>query len=513
MGDGGRHLYQAPPDTFIEIGGTLPLTPSSGARRFGVAALAAAAVAGGLPAAPAHAASNPISLSIWGNDAIVGVPGIGKDLAVGLNVETTTAPTGTATNVKLSVDFSALAGIATISSSNAGCATSGTVLTCSFGTVNITNWVADPSVHLHIQPTAGAKAGQTGQFTMTASADGVAPVSSPPNNVTLADGADLVGSGYAPAGQSPPPVQVALNTTVATPKLTVTNAGSESAQGVTIVFNSAYEYAFSGLAANCQYAANANSFGRLVFASCYFPNVIPAGDVYALQNTPTLAVGPDTIENFEAIFSAQIVPGYQPPSAVDSTLTWTAGTGAPLVLTKASGPGTPTTTPVQVTQSGIDPSDGWNNLVYEATNGVSTDLAALGARVVPPRNSRAPGPHGSTVGVTVGVHNNGPGTEDFGPALRDAADLQFIPPPGTTVATMPSNCSAANGGIYVCSMAQILRYSTSANVTFTLNVPAGGATGPGRVFVYHGWNGGIPTGPDGYDNNWADNFASVVIIP
>jgi hypothetical protein len=330
--------------------------------------------------------------------------------------------------------------------------------------------------------------------------------------VTLADGPDLVGSGYTPADQNPPPIQVALNTTVATPKLTVTNAGSESAQGVTIVFNSAYEYPFSGLAGNCQYAANAQSNGRPVFASCYLPNILAAGDVYSLQNTPTLTVGPDTIHGFEAIFSADVVPGYQPPSAVDSTLTWTAGTGAPLVLTKTSGPGTPATTPVQVTQTGIDPNDGWNNLVYQASNGVSTDLAAIGARIVPPRNSRAPGPNGSTATVTVGVYNNGPGTEDFGPALLDAADLQFTPPPGTTVAAMPSNCFAANGGIYVCSMAQILRPSTSAKVTFTLNVPAGGATGPGRVFIYHDANGMPPTGPDAYDTNWADNFASVTIV-
>ncbi|HEV3173950.1 MAG TPA: hypothetical protein VGZ32_26605 [Actinocrinis sp.] len=470
----------------------------------GVAALTAVAtVSGGLAAAPARADSNPISISVFGSDTTLGVSGIGKDLTAGLNVETSTSPTGTATNVTLAIDFSGLAGMATISTSNPACTTSGTVITCDFGAVNITDYIAIPSptVQIHVSPVAGAQVSQVGQYTLTGSADGVAPVSIP-QNVTLADGPDMTGSGYAPYG-SPPPVPVALKSKVSTPKLTVTNDGSASAEGVTIVFNSAYEFPFYGLARNCEYAANHYSYGSLLFASCYFPNVITPGDAYTLENTQRFTVRPDTIHDFESIFSADIVPGYQPPTAVDSTLKWVPGTEDPLVLTKTSGPGTPTTTPVHVTQTNIDPYDGWNNLVYQASNGVSTDLAAIGAKVEAPK--------GSTVNVTVGVHNNGPGTEDFGPALADAADLQFTPPPGTTVTAVPSNCFLANNGAYVCSMAQILRYSTSAKVTFTLQVSATGATGEGQVFVYHGSNGGTPTGPDVYDTVWTNNVAPVRI--
>ena len=484
----------------------MPLIQLLSARRVGVAALTAvAAVSGGLAAAPAHADdSNPISISAFGSDTTLGVSGVGKDLTAGLNVETSTSPTGTATNVTLAVDFSGLAGMATISTSNPDCTTSGTVITCDFGTFNITNYIAIPSpiVQIHLTPVAGATVGQTGQYTLTGSADGVTPVSVQ-QNVTLADGPDLTGSGYELPDSNVPPVQVALKSKVSSPKLTVTNGGSTSAEGVTIVFNSAYELPFIDLARNCQYAANPYSYGRLLLASCYFPNVITPGDAYALEKTQQFSVAPDTIHNFETIFSAHVVPGYQPPSAVDSTLKWIPGTEDPLVLTKTSGPGTPTTTPVQVTQTNIDPYDGWNNLVYQASNGVSTDLAAIGAKVEAQK--------GSTVNVTVGVHNNGPGTEDFGPGLVDAADLQFTPPPGTTVATVPSNCFLANNGAYVCSMAQILRYSTSAKVTFTLQVSAGGATGEGQVFVYHGANGPTPSGPDAYDTVWTNNLAPVRI--
>ncbi len=469
----------------------------------GVAALTTvAAVSGGLAAAPAHADSNPISVSVFGSDTTLGVSGIGKDLTAGLNVETSTSPTGTATNVTLAVDFSGLASLATITTSNPACATSGTVITCDFGTIDITNYIARPSplVQIHVSPVAGAQVGQAGQYTLTGSADGVAPVSIS-QNVTLADGPDLTGAGYELPDSNTPPVEVALKSKVSSPTLTVTNGGSTSAEGVTIVFNSAYELPFIDLARNCEYAATPSSYGHLLLASCYFPNIITPGDAYALENPQRFTVAPDTIHDFETIFSAHVVPGYQPPSAVDSSLKWIPGTEDPLVLTKTGGPGTPTTTPVHVTQANIDPYDGWNNLDYQASDGVSTDLAAIGAKVEAPK--------GSTVNVTVGVHNNGPGTEDYGPALLDAADLQFTPPPGTTVTTVPSNCFLANNGAYVCSMAQILRYSTSAKVTFTLQVSAGGATGPGQVFVYHGANGPTPSGPDVYDTVWTNNFAPV----
>ncbi len=478
---------------------------SFSARRFGALVTAAAGVFAVCTAAPAHADAVPIMVSPDAQDSTIAVSGPGKDATTSVQVMDNSVDTVTATNVTLSFDLSPLAGVVDATVSDPRCSTAGTSITCDLGSVTLTDWGSDTvQIPLHLRAAAGATAGESAQYTLTASADGVDPVSSwQPTTVTLADGPDLTGSGWDTDGTNGFQA-VTLGSTVSTPKFTAENLGSQDAEGITVVFVTPYEFPFVNLASNCEYARNPNQYLSVSFASCYFDDVIQPGDAYTVQNPQRFTVRRDTISQFGSYVSAQILPGYQPGSAYNSSVTWFHGTQAKLVLAHTGGADAPAKAVGQTPQTGIDAQDGWLAQRYRAANGVSSDLAAVG--------TRAKAGTDGTVTVTVGIRNYGPGTLDFGPVGSPAGVLRFTAPSGATVTTVPDGCwFPYESTDYQCSTTGTFKTHTTQYFTFTLSVPSTGVTGPGAVVVYHGGEGPVPTGADVYDTVWSNDTATVIV--
>lgn len=469
--------------------------------RLGVAGLAAAAAVAA--AAPAHADTTPIGvISVGAQDLTIGASGPGADLPVSFSIFPESIATTTYTNAVLSIDTSGIAGVAAASTTDSRCSTSGTTIDCALGSLTATDFSsATADVTLHLKAVSGAAAGQSGRLAMTGSADGIAPTTSfQPTTITLADGPDLVAP---PISQGF--VDVTLGSTITTPHVALHNVGSQAAQGVTLVYRTPYEFPFIHLARNCAYASNPGTNGSLTVASCYFDNVIAVDQTYTLKRSQQVAVRTDSVYNFGSYVSVQAYPGYQPPSAAAPDVTWVRGTEQQLKLVK-TGSGPSGHTPAHVTQTNINQFDGNSAQSYRVTDGVSSDLAALGDTVT------AAG--GSTVPVTIGVRDNGPGSLDFGPAGLPAAQITFTPPPGTTVTSAPNGCFLNfNSPTYLCQSTYLFLRDTTQTFTFQLQVPVGGATGAGSVSVSHGTEGPPPTGPDVYDTTWDNDVAPVTINP
>lgn len=467
--------------------------------RLGVAGfVAAAAVA---VAAPAHADTTPIGyINIDAQDLTIGAAGPGDDLKIDFGVQATSNAATTFTNATLTIDVSGLAGVAAATSADSRCSTSGTTVICALGSLTAVDSFGGTTVTLHLKAVSGASAGQSGLLTMTGSADGIAPTPAfRPATITLADGPDLVTPPF-PASFT----DVKRGSTITTPHVTLQNIGSESAQGVTIVYTTPYEFPFVHLARNCEYASYPGTSGSLTVASCSFDNIIRVGQTYAVKKSQQTRVRTDSVFEFGSYIGIQVYPGYRPPSAAAPDLTWVRGTEQQLELAKTAGGGPSSRTSTHATQADINQFDGNYAQSYRVTDGVSSDLAVTGDTVTAAA--------GSTVPVTIGVHENGPGSLDFGPVGTPAALVTFTPPPGTTVTSVPDGCGLNfDNPTYACDSSLLFLRGTTQTFTFQLKVSAGGVTGAGSVSVIHGWNGAPPTGPDVYDTDWDDNTAAVTI--
>jgi hypothetical protein len=469
--------------------------------RLSAAGLLAAAVAA--TAAPAHADTPIGNIDVYPQDLTIGASGPGADLPIGFSINPATGPTETFTNVTLSIDTSALAGVATATSADSRCSASGTEINCALGTVTTSDFISSfTTVDIHVKAASGAVAGQSGQLTMTGSADGIPPAPAfQPSTITLADGPDLVTPTTSQAFTG-----VTRGSTITMPHITLDNVGSQSAEGVTMVFMAPYEFPITHLARNCEYASYPTTGIGWTVASCYFDNVIQPGATYTLKRPQQSTVRADSIFGFRSFISLQAFPGYQPPSAAAPGLTFVRGTEQQLRLDKTSDGGTSTTTSTQVTQANLNQGDGVFTQKYQVDDGVSSDLAAIGDSVTAAA--------GSTVPVTIGVKENGPGSLDFGPTGISAAEITFTPPPGTTVTSIPDGCSLNGDGVtYLCNSNLLLVVGASQTFTFQLQVSAGGTTGAGSVNVIHSSEGPPPTGPDVYDTTWDNNNAPVTIDP
>lgn len=467
-------------------------------RTLSAVGLLAAGACALLGTSAAHASSSTVSMTVDASDTTIGVTGPGRDIPITLSANTNAA-TYAYSNVTVSIDTSGLAGVATATTTQSNCTTSGTTITCDLGTVTEKN--VGLTMKLHVTGAAGATSGETGQLALRAWADGVAPAStSQPTTVTLADGPDLSFANNA-YGRGAPDVNLTRGQTYTTPHYTFTNFGSQSAEGVTIMYTAPYEAPFTNLASNCQYAGD----GEPTEAVCYFPNVIQPGESDVISTPQQATIRQDTIAGFREYVHVQSAPGYQSGSAIDSSLKWYSGTGPALAIQPTSG--TQTTTATKVAQEDISGTDMSTSQTFYVTDGVPADLAAVGARV------NASG--GSNVTVTVGAHNNGPGTVDFGAAGISSENVFFTAPSGTTVTKAPSGCRPVTPGVeYQCApdLGSLFITGTNRNYTFTLRISASGVHSDGTVSVVRGWDDGVtPSGPDVYDTDWSNDTARVVV--
>lgn len=487
----------------LNLWGDLFMPQHRHARGLGAVGLVTAVACAVVGTPAAHAAGGDVSITASASDATIGITGPGRDIPITVGTDAEPATT-TYTNVTVSIDLSGLAGVATATTTQSGCTTTAEKIVCDLGSVSENDsWL---TMMLHVTPVSGAKAGGTGQFTLTSWADGVAPADGyQPTTITLADGPDVRFPGNPNGGGSSTTVDLSRGQTYTTPQFTFSNVGSENAEGVTIFYTAAYEAPFVNLASNCQYGAPSTDAGRPTFASCYFPNVIQPGESDTITIPQQLTIRADAIAHFHGFVEVQVVPGYEAGSNGDSTLTWFSGTGPALAIQPATG--TQASAASKVAQTDIDPTGQFVNQDFQVIDGVPADLAAVGAKVT--------AGNGSTTTVTVGAHNNGPGSVDFGAAGISPEVVTFTAPSGTTVTKAPADCQTLTAGSkYMCEpgMGAVFVAGTTQNYTFTLAISAGGARSIGSVTVVHGWDAGpTPGGPDVYDSDWSNDTARVVV--
>lgn len=469
------------------------------ARMLGAVGLLTAGACALLGTPAAHASSSSGAIEVYGINTTIGLSGPGRDIPISLVTDATPSPAYA--NATVSIDTSQLTGIATVTTTQAGCTTAGTKITCDLGSMTTSGL----SMTVHAAAAPGVKAGAKGQLLLTAWADGVAPTTEQsPTTVAVGDGPEL--RFFQPVDVPNP---LSLGQIYTAPQYTFENYGSQNAEGVTIVFKVPYEAPFVNLASNCQYAADANDGGKPTHAACYFPNIVQPGESDVIATPPQVQIRKDTIAGYFGYVEDQAEPGYRPGSAVDGSLTWFNGTGPALTIRPTSG--SQANTPTETAQTDIDPLGESVSTGFQVPNGASADLTAIGA-------TATAGAKGSSVTVTVGVHNNGPGAIDFGSWATGADDLIFTAPSGTTVSAtngiVPGCVSITDGVKYDCrpSRGSLLMAGQSRTYTFTLLIRGSGSHTDGTVTVDHGPASGFaPAGPDDYDTDWSNDTAHVVL--
>lgn len=278
--------------------------------------------------------------------------GLGK--TVGLNLYGSASAVTTFQGITVQIDFSALAGIATVTPQSSACTTAGTIITCtapafkasipgdtSQGAVPFSGQESIPFTFAGI---AGGMTGASADPVVSLTAGSGVSTDSYQSSVTLADGPDLVITTPEPAVgiTTEPTAQVSAGTSY-NRSLKFTNYGDVAAQGVTVeVSTFGYGVDIPELRKGCEYEAPYT-------ADCYIPDLIAPGASETL--TPAFQFLTTTDLMWQTVQLA-VVPGYA------SLQPYTTGAGKAFSLTDSTGAAQVPVTG-QTSQSGIESTSVW----------------------------------------------------------------------------------------------------------------------------------------------------------
>ncbi|MFF7634107.1 hypothetical protein ACFZB9_13265 [Kitasatospora sp. NPDC008050] len=372
----------------------------------GLTALPAHAAAGGLTISGAAAYALPTDGSVQNIDVTVTAPGA-------------SSPQGG----KLTIDLSALAGIATFQSS-ASCTSQGSIVTCAQSVgPRIGN-----QIELPFQAVKGAKLGAGGKLHLTATTEDGGSASF--------DTVLTVGGSKLSVKQIPAQNGVKVGSTVST-GLDITNNGPLASTRTTIEIYSSVALPFHQQYGNCEYGKGANDYSST--AICTIDTGIAPGETVHLDPVQ-FDVSSQALENF-----VEFAVSPQPfDNSYNSGVTFTQGSGPHLTLGK---PESPVTGPSTIADLGRN-----SEAELDVTAVNHADYVALGSW-----QPQAGGKQGT---LEVGLRNDGPAlfSNRSGSSI---ADLQVILPAGVKATTVPNGCllqthltDAANRTMYRCDTKQ-----------------------------------------------------------
>jgi hypothetical protein len=357
----------------------------------------------------------------------------------------------------------------------------------------------------------GTPAGTEADLTVTASAPNATGTSYPyPESVEVVDGPNLI---VTPT-QSP---TLSLNRgdKSALPQITVTNDGTQPAQGVTINFGSGYYLDFAHNQSNCALSAP-GLFGTGLI--CYVDAVIQPGETYVIADAPAFRVRNDVPPGASDSYQVTFTPGDETADMEQYNGPYTTGTGTPLALKRTVGTG-----PLQTTTQSVQQDNFPNNWSQDAAggnvdilDGIATDLAVIGDHAAVTGTGAA-----AAATVEVGVRDAGPATL-INRAGTGVAHVQFTVPSGATVTAAPSNCmpvttdgswpqqGAPGYSVYDC-FPYALKAHTRAVWDFTLTLAPGVTKATGSVMIHYVGDSGPGPFPDGWDSDPTNDTAPVVV--
>lgn len=447
----------------------------SRATRLGAAALLAVTAAGAV-ASPAAAEIDPGWVSGWLGDLTIGAAGAPARTA-GLSLSS-----GGATNPRVTIDLSGLAGVATATLPD-WCVTEATSATCpmpptatpdEFGTLNGT-------VPIVLRAAAGAADGASGTISYTALADGVEGWAQQATVTVHAgqDAVDLVDayvSGAATGDRLAMPVALI-------------SAGDRPVDDlrVTLRFPVGLQPAAYR---NCRYGAG-DQLSTIVV--CTVGGELAPGARYEVPGGFATTVGPAAIGDKRI---TQTVAPADTAGPLPGGVTFTRRDADQSLRLRQVGEPVDVLGPEQQYPSG--------QYYLRAIHG-AFDVVALGAT--------ATGSVGDTVRIEVGLRNDGPGVPDGTISGDNAARFVFAPPAGTTVTNRPVNCWPSGG--------EEEEADPAAPVTWYCTKP-GGVFAAGETFLVGfdlrvdgplGTPGEvrIPYGYPRVDDNPADDTAPVTV--
>lgn len=463
-------------------------------RRLLVAAAAGALLAGaGVTAAQADTTAtytiSPLSLG----EAVA--PGsVGKTLEFSIQAGASTPTTFTA--ITVTYDFSALAGIATVTPQSGTCNTEGTLVICKVSKIdadeptNATNtpYAGGEQLPLLVVPAAGATAGESAAVPVTVTSASPAATGSSSNalTITLTDGPNLVLSGY----NTDKTVDLAQNAEYSR-AITFTNAGDVAAQGVTVTVGiEDYGLSVPELHSNCQYTG-----GSQEDVACYFPDLVEPGATETVSPVIKVLTANDLM--LQGV-RYSVVPGYAGITG-DS---FTYGTGAPLTLKDSTGA-------AQVPVSGqTQQTDIARDNTFEVNLAVPTNSASLSA------DGSVNLGAGNAYEVQAFITNSGDGYA----SLPDSGDYMFtadiVFPAGVTVTSVSFEWIPVVDGVPQNLDSGQPGYSEYL-VTSGIAVPdgavafVGGNTAPATVTISPEFTGGDATVTIGINGKPISDYGSM----
>ncbi|MGX9890011.1 hypothetical protein [Streptomyces sp. NPDC002276] len=352
-----------------------------------------AAVAVTMPAA--HAAGTALVLDAQENYYL---PAKGEGPNLGLAVA---ASGGDAHDVSVVVDASSLAGKATMVVTG-DCVSTGTLkVRCDVGPLSGEESI-DPFL---LKPTAGAKAGDIGVISYTASASDAATVTG--ERDVLVGGPKLVSRGY-PAVKGIAPGGVFERT----PAFADTGTAPAD-KSVMLLVQDSEGVSLARDHSNCHYSERAD-----VGAWCRFDTPVAVGAAYETDVPLPYTAAKDTMYGYNTYIVWPV--GGTAPDSFDPAAFPETGTGAPLGLKSVA--------------SGFADS-GYGT--FATTQ--HADYRALGDTVE--------GKVGTTVSITLGVRNNGPGRMNFRwMDAENSGTFVVTPPAGTTITGVPAPSEQGDPG-------------------------------------------------------------------
>jgi hypothetical protein len=387
-----------------------------------LATMAIATAAAGALVLPASATQGSAPrLVVLLFDVLVGTDSAGT--SQGVTIDSSEA--ATATNFKLEIDSSGLAGVATVTvaSGGTGCTTSGAVLTCVSSEFRLEAGRQSIGPELAFQPVAGVAPGASGTWKATVSADGLAAVSAVAK-AEISEEVDLA-------------VPVRDLTVTSTPggtlpqTLEIDNVGERAADGAVAVFVADYPWITAKEYSNCNFYD-----GSPVY--CTFDEQLAARTGYATSEpvafklrTDTSAPGStflDVIWMTKAQFvlhkEKEIVYGR-------GDLLGRPGTGGRLGLTARQQDATATP---QVAQTDPNVTNNVLQITAEVEGDNDSDLAAIGGA--------GSGAAGQVVTLQLGFENLGPASRNHERLGSGIGRLDITLPASSSLVEMPQRCYA-----------------------------------------------------------------------
>jgi hypothetical protein len=445
------------------------------------AVLAAGCAVWTLGTAPA-AALNPLSLSVGPTELTLPLgPAGGANPAKPVTIWLTHHNQRGPARGRLSVDTAGLAGVAEVTWP-AACAPAadGTGAQCD---VTFLPRGENNKIVLSVRAAHGAPDGATGTIAFTGRAVGLADVRGT-TGVTVAAQPDIFLHGV------PRTTNVKPGDTAALP-FALTNLGGVQDTGSILRINPSHGLDAVGRHSNCEYEeAGTADHPHASWIICVLDPVAAGGTAAYAQGLPFLAAPDGLIEDADF--------GLEPYSraALDAQReghTMTPGTGPALAPEGAGGP------------DGPDGGDTWADAKINVDNVAEFSLSAPGLK----------GAKGAVVSAGVTLTNHGPAWYADSWNERPAAEVDFRPPPGTTVVGAYEDCLGFDkngrpldfgvpGVLYKCTEPFHFRAGQSATKVFELRIDKVIRNATGTGFIPSDYV--MP-----YDRDSANNSVKVVL--